>query len=109
VVIRGGAGTVATDVDHADQLLVKQDRNNSIRHGEGECGRMAASVTILSSGPRRAWKASAVRDGTVQRGGGLWADPTVNGETIRFLESDDGRFRSPTENPVGRTGVVAGA
>jgi short chain dehydrogenase len=58
--------------------------------------------------PWSAWDASAARDGTVQRGSGLGADPTVDGETIRFLECDDGRFRKPTEGPVGRTGIVAG-
>ena len=51
---------------------------------------------------------SAARDGAVQRGRGLGADPTVDGEPIRFLECDDSRFRTPTEDPVGRTGVVSG-
>jgi hypothetical protein len=58
--------------------------------------------------PWPAGEASAARDGTVQRGRGLGAHPTVDGETIRFLECDDSRFRTPTEGPVGRTGVVAG-
>ncbi len=43
---------------------------------------------------------SLVREGRVQRGGGLGADPAVDGEAVRLLERDHGCFGLLTEGPV---------
>ena len=59
----------------------------------------------------RAMEIGGVRDRggrrSGQRGRGLWADLTVDGETIRFLECDDSRFPTPTEVPSAVTGKSA--
>jgi hypothetical protein len=77
-------------------------------------GKDVARIGVLVAAPRdhlawpwSAWEVSAARDGLFSADA-VSADPTVGRETIRFLECDDSRFRTPTEGPVGRTGVVAG-